>query len=62
MEELPFSEANFRMLLALVKSQSEEITYLKARIKELEGRLNQNSSNSSKPRLMIRLTRKLFIR
>jgi len=49
MEELPFSEANFRMLLALVKKQSEEIAYLKARIKELEGRLNQNSSNSSKP-------------
>lgn len=56
MEKLPFSEANFRILLALVKKQSEEITYLKeentqlkARIKELEGRLNQNSSNSSKP-------------
>ena len=49
MEELPFSEANFRILLSLVKSQREEITYLIARIKELEGRLNQNSSNSSKP-------------
>jgi transposase len=56
MGELPFSEANFRILLALVKRQSEEITHLKeeqthlkARIKELEGRLNQNSSNSSKP-------------
>lgn len=49
MEELPFSEANFRILLSLVKSQSEEITYLKARIRELEGRLNKNSSNSSKP-------------
>jgi transposase len=56
MEELAFSEANFRILLALVKKQSEEITYLKEensqlkiRIKELEGRLNQNSSNSSKP-------------
>jgi transposase len=56
MEELPFSEANFRMLIALVKKQSEQIAYLqkenaqiKARIKELEGRLNQNSSNSSTP-------------
>lgn len=56
MEELPFSEANFRMLLALLKKQSEQITHLqeentqlKVRIKELEGRLNQNSSNSSKP-------------
>ncbi len=56
MEALPFSEVNFRILLELVKNQSEEIaylkeedTYLKARIKELEGRLNQNSSNSSKP-------------
>lgn len=49
MEKLPFSEANFRMLLALVKSQSEEIAHLKGRIKELEGRLNQNSSNSSRP-------------
>ena len=63
MEELPFSEANFRMLLALVKKQSEdngdlkketeflkeENKQLKALVKELEGRLNQNSSNSSKP-------------
>ena len=56
MEEVPFSEANFRILLALVKKQSEEIAYLteenvylKSKIKELEGRLNMNSSNSSKP-------------
>lgn len=49
MEELAFSEANFRKLLALVKSQSEEIAYLKSRVKELEGRLNQDSHNSSKP-------------
>lgn len=63
MEELAFSEVNFGVPLALLKKQSEEIlylkeetlylkeenTYLKSRIKELEGRLNQNSSNSSKP-------------
>jgi transposase len=63
MEDIPFSEANFKLLLVLLKKQSEEIAYLKTenadlkaesakfkdRIKELEGRLNQNSSNSSKP-------------
>lgn len=56
MEQLPFSEANFLTLLSLVKTQSKQIAilteenaFLKARIKELEGRLNQNSSNSSKP-------------
>jgi hypothetical protein len=49
MEELPYSEANFRILLSLVKSQSEELSHLKAYIKELESRLNENSRNSSKP-------------
>lgn len=42
-------EARVAELLALCKSQSEEISYLRGRVSELEARLSQNSSNSSKP-------------
>ena len=36
-------------LAALVVAQAEQIAHLKARIAELEARLNQNSRNSSRP-------------
>lgn len=42
-------EAQVAELLSIIKSQSEEIMYLRGRVLELEARLSQNSSNSSKP-------------
>ena len=42
-------EAGFEAVYRLVKKQSDEILSLKKRIKALEDRLNQNSSNSSRP-------------
>jgi len=42
-------ESGFEAVYRLVKKQSDEILSLKKRIKALEGRLNQNSSNSSRP-------------
>lgn len=36
-------------LLAIIERQAQEIEYLKARVAELEKRLDKNSSNSSKP-------------
>ena len=42
-------EAQVSELLALCKAQAEEIAYLRGRVAELEARLSQNSSNSSKP-------------
>jgi transposase len=43
------SKPSYDELAALVVAQAEEIARLKARITELEARLNQNSRNSSKP-------------
>jgi len=40
---------SYEELAALVVAQAEEIAVLKARIGELEARLNQNSRNSSRP-------------
>jgi len=40
---------SYEELAALVVAQAEEIAVLKARVGELEARLNQNSRNSSKP-------------
>jgi len=42
-------ESGFEAVYRLVKKQSDEILSLKKRIKALEDRLGQNSSNSSKP-------------
>jgi transposase len=42
-------EAGFEAVYRLVKKQSDEIKMLKKRIKALEARLGQNSTNSSKP-------------
>ena len=42
-------ETGFEAVYRLVKKQFDEILSLKKRIKALEDRLNQNSSNSSKP-------------
>lgn len=43
------SKPSYDDLAVLVAAQAEEIARLKARIAELEARLNQNSRNSSKP-------------
>lgn len=43
------SKPSFDELAALVVAQAEEIAGLKARVVELEARLNQNSRNSSRP-------------
>lgn len=43
------SKPSHEELAALVVAQAEEIARLKARIADLEARLNQNSRNSSKP-------------
>ena len=36
-------------MLEIIEAQADQIKQLEARIKELEQRLNKNSSNSSKP-------------
>lgn len=43
------SNPDIRVLLEIIERQAKEIEYLKARVAELERRLNQNSRNSSKP-------------
>jgi transposase len=43
------SKPSYDELAVLVVAQAEEIARLKARVAELEARLNQNSRNSSKP-------------
>ena len=40
---------DIQTLLVIIERQAKEIEYLKARVAELEKRLNKNSSNSSKP-------------
>ena len=49
LENIGFSEANFELLLSIVKQQREQIASLEKKVKDLEGRLGQDSHNSSKP-------------
>ena len=43
------SNVTIESLLEIIEAQATQIKQLKARIRELEARLNKNSSNSSKP-------------
>lgn len=43
------SDLTIEALLEIIEGQAGQIKLLEARIKELEQRLNKNSSNSSKP-------------
>ena len=59
LENIGFSEANFQLLLSLVKQQREQIVFLEKRVKDLEGRLNQDSHNSNQPPSSDRFKKKI---